>query len=252
MMSKQFENKVAVVTGGGSGIGRAIAERYANEGAKVIIAGRRENVLKEVADSNKNISYVVADITNSDDVTKIAKTIETDFAGQLDILVNNAGWAPVTPLKELTLADYDRAFALDVRALLDMTIQTLPFILKSKGTIINLSTVGAQHRGPNMSMYLGAKAAVENFTRVWAMELAADGVRVNAIAPGTIATDIWNQTDLSEEEAKAHMNNIISMIPLRYVGESEDIANAAAYLASEQARYVTGVILAVDGGMGAS
>ncbi len=251
-MSKQFENKVAVVTGGGSGIGRAIAERYANEGAKVIIAGRRENVLKEVADSNKNISYVVADITNSDDVAKIDKTVETDFNVQLDILVNNAGWAPVTPLKELTLADYDRAFALDVRALLDMTIQTLPFILKAKGTIINLSTVGAQHRGPNMSMYLGAKAAVENFTRVWAMELAADGVRVNAIAPGTIATDIWNQTDLSEEEAKAHMNNIISMIPLRYVGESEDIANAAAYLASEQARYVTGAILAVDGGMGAS
>lgn len=252
MMSKQFENKVAVVTGGGSGIGRAIAERYANEGAKVIIAGRRENVLKEVADSNKNISYVVADITNSDDVAKIVKTVETDFNGQLDILVNNAGWAPVTLLKELTLADYDRAFALDVRALLDMTIQTLPFILKAKGTIINLSTVGAQHRGPNMSMYLGAKAAVENFTRVWAMELAADGVRVNAIAPGTIATDIWHQTDLSEEDAKAHMDNIISMIPLRYVGASEDIANAAAYLASEQARYVTGAILAVDGGMGAS
>lgn len=252
MMSKQFENKVAVVTGGGSGIGRAIAERYANEGAKVIIAGRRENVLKEVADSSKNISYVVADITNSDDVAKIVKTVETDFNGQLDILVNNAGWAPVTPLKELTLADYDRAFALDVRALLDMTIQTLPFILKAKGTIINLSTVGAQHRGPNMSMYLGAKAAVENFTRVWAMELAADGVRVNAIAPGTIATDIWNQTDLSEEDAKVHMDNIISMIPLRYVGASEDIANAAAYLASEQARYVTGAILAVDGGMGAS
>ena len=167
-------------------------------------------------------------------------------------MVNNVGWAPVTPLKELTLADYDRAFALDVRALLDMTIQTLPFILKAKVTIINLSTVGAQHRGPNMSMYLGAKAAVENFTRVWAMELAADGVRVNAIAPGTIATDIWNQTDLSEEDAKAHMDNIISMIPLCYVGASEDIANAAAYLASEQARYVTGAILAVDGGMGAS
>lgn len=205
-----------------------------------------------MAYTNKDISYVVADITNSDDITKIAKTIETDFAGQLDILVNNVGWAPVTPLKELTLADYDRAFALDVRALLDMTIQTLPFILKAKGTIINLSTVGAQHRGPNMSMYLGAKAAVENFTRVWAMELAADGVRVNAIAPGTIATDIWNQTDLSEEDAKAHMYNIISMIPLCYVGASEDIANAAAYLASEQARYVTGAILAVDGGMGAS
>ena len=112
-----FENKVAVVTGGGSGIGRGIAKRYANEGAKVIIAGRRENVLKEVADSNKNISYVVADITNSDDVAKIVKIVEADFNGQLDILVNNAGWVPVTLLKELRMADYDRAFALDVRAI---------------------------------------------------------------------------------------------------------------------------------------
>ena len=112
-----FENKVAVVTGGGSGIGRGIAKRYANEGAKVIIAGRRENILKEVADSNKNISYVVADITNSDDVAKIVKIVEADFNGQLDILVNNAGWAPVTLLKELRMVDYDRAFALDVRAI---------------------------------------------------------------------------------------------------------------------------------------
>lgn len=135
-----FENKVAVVTGGGSGIGRGISERYVNEGATVIIAGRRENVLKEVADSNKNISYVVADITNSDDVAKIVKTVETDFNGQLDILVNNAGWAPVTPLKELTLADYDRAFALDVQALLDVTIQTLPFILASIAKIMQMLT----------------------------------------------------------------------------------------------------------------
>ncbi|MEX2804470.1 SDR family NAD(P)-dependent oxidoreductase [Streptococcus sp. H31] len=249
-MSKLLENKVALVTGGGSGIGRAIADRYAEEGAKVVIAGRREAVLQEAAAANANISYVVADITRSDDVAKIAGTI--DFGGQLDILVNNAGWAPVTPLKELILDDYDRAFALDVRALLDMTIQTLPFIIKSKGTIINLSTVGAQHRGPNMSMYLGAKGAVENFTRVWALELAADGVRVNAIAPGTIATDIWNQTDLSEADAKAHMDRIVSMIPLQYVGSAADIANAAAYLASYQASYVTGAVMAVDGGMGAS
>ncbi|MBF0747731.1 SDR family oxidoreductase, partial [Gemella sp. 19428wG2_WT2a] len=127
------------VTGGGSGIGRAIAESYAKEGAKVIIAGRREEVLREVSEANETISYVVADITNSADVTKIAEAIQSDFNGHLDILVNNAGWAPVTPLKELTIADYDRAFALDVRALLDVTIQTLPFILQSKANIINLS-----------------------------------------------------------------------------------------------------------------
>ncbi|TCD53591.1 glucose 1-dehydrogenase [Alloscardovia theropitheci] len=251
-MTQQFAGKVALVTGGGSGIGRAISERYASEGAHVIIAGRREAVLKEVADANDNISYIVADVTNSDDVAKIADTIKNEFDGKLDILVNNAGWAPVTPLKQLTLADYDKAFALDVRALIDVTIQTLPYILNAKGTIINLSTVGAQHRGPNMSMYLGAKAAVENFTRVWAFELADDGIRVNAIAPGAIATNIWNLSDLSPEEAKKHMDGIVNTIPLKFVGEGEDIANAAAYLASDQARYMTGAIMAVDGGLGAS
>ncbi|MBF8969998.1 SDR family oxidoreductase [Streptococcus sp. NLN76] len=250
-MSQLYENKVALVTGGGSGIGRAIAESYAKEGAKVIIAGRRESVLKEVVDANEGISYVVADVTSSDDIAKIAAAIENDYNGQLDILVNNAGWAPVTPLKELSMKDYDEAFSLDVRGLVEVTLATLPFILASKGNIINISTVGAQHPGPNMSMYLGAKAAVEIFTRVWAMELAQDGVRVNAIAPGAIATDIWNQTDLSDEAAKAHAEAITSLIPMGRFGQPEDIANLAVFLGSDKASFITGAIYGVDGGQGA-
>lgn len=164
-MEEKFENKVAVVTGGGSGIGRAIAEKLAKEGANVIIVGRTEASLKETAEADKKITYVVGDITKDKTIEQIIKTVQDKF-GRLDILVN-------------------------------MTIHALPLIRKAKGCILNISSVGATHRAKNLSMYVGAKAAVENFTRVWALELAEDGVRVNAIAPGAIRTNIWNVTDLS-------------------------------------------------------
>ncbi|MCM1234320.1 MAG: SDR family oxidoreductase [Ruminococcus flavefaciens] len=204
-----------------------------------------------MADTSEGISYVAADITKTEDVKRIMDTVKERFGGQLDVLVNNAGWCPVQPLKEITLKDYDRAFNLDVRALLDMTIQALPMILQSKGNIINLSTVGTTHRAENLSMYVGAKAAVENFTRVWAIELAADGVRVNGIAPGAIDTNIWNVTDLSEEEAIAHKKGLTDGIPCKRMGRAEEVANVAMFLASDEASYVSGAIYAVDGGSGA-
>ena len=248
---KKLDGKVAIVTGGGSGIGRAIAESYAKEGAKVVIIGRREEPLKETAAANKNISYVVGDLTKTEDIKKLISFAEKKF-GRLDILVNNAGWCPVQPLKEITVADYDKAFALDCRALVEMTIEALPLILKSKGNIINLSTVGATHRAPNLSMYVGAKAAVENFTRCWALELAGDGVRVNAIAPGAIDTNIWNVTNLDKKAEKAHRDGIAKTIPCGRFGEPQEIASVAVFLASEDASYVNGAIIAVDGGQGAA
>ena len=244
--------KVAIVTGGGSGIGRAIAQRFAKEGASVVIVGRKESPLQETCACSKNISYITGDITKTETIEKLISVVEKEFHGQLDILVNNAGWCPVQPVAELTIADYDRAFSLDVRALVELTIHALPLIRKSKGNIINLSSVGATHRAPNLSMYVGAKAAVENFTRVWAMELAKDGVRVNAIAPGAIRTNIWNVTDLSPEAAKAHQECIAESIPFGRFGAPEEVANIAAFLASDQASYVSGAIYAVDGGQGAA
>ena len=247
----KMDNKTAVVTGGSSGIGKAVAEKFAAEGAKVIIVGRNESALQKAAEGSENISYVAADLTKTEDVTKVADAVKERFGGQLDVLVNNAGWCPVQPLKEITLADYDKAFDLDVRSLLDMTIQTLPMLIASKGNIINLSTVGTTHRAANLSMYVGAKAAVENFTRVWAIELAGDGVRVNAIAPGAIDTNIWNVTDLSEEDAKKHKQGLVDGIPCKRMGRPEEVANVALFLASEDGSYVSGSVYAVDGGSGA-
>ena len=247
----KLEGKIAVVTGGGSGIGRAIAVRYAKEGANVIIVGRRESALKETTELDSKISYVVGDITDSNAIKNIIKTVNEKYNGQLDILVNNAGWCPVKPIAEMTIKDYDEAFSLDVRALVEMTIVALPLILKSKGNIINLSSVGATHRSVNLSMYQGAKAAVENFTRVWALELADKNVRVNAISPGAIRTDIWNVPGLSEEESKKHEEGIASTIPCKRFGTPEEVANIALFLVSDEASYVTGSIYNVDGGMGA-
>lgn len=247
---QRLEGKVAIVTGGGSGIGKAIAVRFAEEGAKVVIVGRRENVLKETSQINSNISYVEGDITKTEDITKIIDFVNNNYDGKLDILVNNAGWCPVQSIKDITMKDYETAFNLDVKALIDMTIQSLPLLLKTKGNIINLSTVGAHHPNYNLSMYTGAKAAVENFTKVWALDLAKDGIRVNAIAPGAIKTDIWHSTNLSEEEERAHEHRITDGIPVGRFGRPEEVANVALFLASDEASYVTGSSYAVDGGQG--
>lgn len=214
-----------------------------------MITGRREEPLKQTALANQKISYVAGDITNSQDVEKIMNYIQERFDGQLDILVNNAGWCPVQSIKDMTIENYDQDFALDVRALVDLTIQSLPLLLKTKGNIINLSSVGAQHTNYQLSMYVGAKAAVENFTRAWALDLAQDGVRVNAIAPGAIRTNIWNSTNLSEEE-RAHEKRITDTIPVKRFGQAQEVANVALFLASDEASYVTGSVYAVDGGQG--
>lgn len=132
-----------------------------------------------------------------------------------------------------------------------MTIESLPLILKSKGTIINLSSIGATHRAVNLSMYIGGKGAVENFTRCWALELASDGVRVNGIAPGAIKTDIWDVPGLTEEEAKLHQKSITSGIPCGRMADPKEVANVALFLASDEASYVSGAIYAVDGAAGA-
>ena len=249
-MEKLYD-KVAVVTGGGSGIGRAIAQRFAKEGAKVLIVGRTERSLRETAAFDEKISYIVGDMTKTETIETVISVLKEKFNERLDILVNNAGWCPVQPITEIQMEDYDRAFSLDVRALVEMTVHALPLLIKAKGSMINLSSVGATHPAKNLSMYVGAKAAVENFTRVWALELADKGVRVNAIAPGAIRTNIWNATDLSPEDAKKHEDGVAASIPFGRFGNPEEVAAVAAFLASEEASYVSGAVYAVDGGMGA-
>ncbi|WP_289979243.1 SDR family oxidoreductase [Lactobacillus sp. UCMA15818] len=203
----------------------------------------------EVADTNKNISYYVADLSNSEAIKNVIQKISVKFNSRIDILVNSAGWCPVKSISEMTIKDYDMAFDIDVRGLVDITIHSLPLLKKAKGVIINLSSAGLHRKGPNLSMYLGAKAAIEAFTKVWALELASSEMRVNAITPGAIKTPIWTKAGLSDEEARNHEQATASSIPVKRMGNANEVANVALFLASEEASYVTGAIYSVDGGM---
>lgn len=244
-------DKVAVVTGGSSGIGRAIARRLAQEGAKVLIVARKEADLQTTAQGFPNISYLVGDLTDEATITAIVNRINSEYAGKLDILVNNAGWCPVKSIKDVTIADYTHAFDLDVRAVADLTIHLLPFIVAAKGTIINISSISATHAAPNISMYIGAKYSISSFTRGWALDLAKDGVRVNAVAPGAVETNIWNVPGLTPQQSAEHEKSITSGIPMGRMAQPDEIANVAVFLASDEASYVSGAVFAVDGGAGA-
>jgi NAD(P)-dependent dehydrogenase (short-subunit alcohol dehydrogenase family) len=247
-MMKSMANKVAVVTGGGKGIGLGIAKAFAEQGARVVIAGRHEDVLKKACEENEGLCYVTADITKSENVSRIISYVKEKFQ-RLDVLVNNAGWCPVKPVTEITMKDYDAAFDLDVRALIDMTIQSLDLLKESRGSIINMSSAGVHKPGPNLSMYLGAKAAVESFTKVWALELAPYGIRVNAIEPGAVETDIWKVPGLTEEESRKHFEETTAGIPMKRMGQPEEIGRGALFLADDRNSYITGTVLTIDGGM---
>lgn len=248
-MNKRFEGKTAVVTGGSSGIGKAVALQMASEGARVIIVGRRENALAEVCAQNENLSYVAADLTDTQQVANVAKAAEERFDGKLDILVNNAGWCPVKSIKDLTLEDYDRAFDLDVRSVVDLTIRCLPLLIAAKGNIVNISSTAAKVGGATLSMYGGAKAAVENFSQAWALDLVNDGVRVNVVAPGATSTNIWDVPGLTEEESAAHKQGISDALPMGRFADASEIAQVVCFMASDEASYVNGAIFTVDGGL---
>lgn len=244
-----LSNQVAIVTGGGTGLGRAMAEKFAENGAQVLILGRREAKLKEVAEKTANIHYEVADLTNDQDINNVVKVVEEKF-GKVNILVNNAGWAPVQLLSEMTILDYDRAFDVDVRGVVALTIGLLPLIKEAKGTILNISSIATQHPNPGFGMYAGAKAAIEAMSKSWALELAPAGVRVNVISPGAIETEIWYNTDMDRKSEEANKQGAIVATPVGHLGSPDDVANMALYLVSDLGEFITGANYLIDGGGG--
>lgn len=248
-MTKKLENKIAVITGGNSGIGLATAQSFAQQGAKVIITGRRQ---KELDDAVKligaNAFAVQGDVSNLADLDRLYSTVKEKF-GRIDILFANAGLGQVSPPDAVTEAFYDLHFDVNVKGLFFTVQKALPLLVDGGSIILNASIVN--YKGfENLSVYSATKAAVRSFARSWAADLKARKIRVNAISPGPIETPIFGKMGLSEEQAQNFGTTLVSQIPLARFGKAEEIAKAALFLASNDSSYVNGIDLSVDGGMG--
>ena len=250
-MYTDLRNKVAVVTGGSKGLGTAIALRFAGEGVRVVVnyhsdKNGADEVVRRIQSSGGNALAVQADVGVEDGVQRLLDAAVTGFGG-LDIWVNNAGMENRVPTHEMPLADWQKVIDVNLTGVFLGTKHALRYFLEHgvKGTIINMSSVHERIPWPNFAHYAASKGGVGMFTKTAAMEYAARGIRVNAIGPGAINTPINAEKFADPEQLKATTD----MVPMKRIGEPEDVAAAAAWLASEESGYVTGVTLFVDGGM---
>ena len=246
---KRLEGKVAVVTGGNSGIGLASAKRLQEEGAHVVIAGRNQKTLDEAAKSLGNgVLAIRADVSKLEDIDKIYAAVQKKY-GKIDVLFVNAGVAKFAPIEGTTEAIYDDNFSTNVKGAYFTIQKAIPFLNDGASIILNTSVVGNKG-GEAVSTYAATKAALRSLARTSASELVGRGIRVNAVAPGPIVTPIFGRTGLPQEAIDGFAKEIVNKVPMKRFGQPEEVAGAVAFLASSDASYITGVELNVDGGMG--
>jgi NAD(P)-dependent dehydrogenase (short-subunit alcohol dehydrogenase family) len=246
---KRLEGKVAVVTGGNSGIGLASAKRLLEEGARVAISGRSKKTLDEaVALLGKDVLAVQSDVSKVSEIDKFFTAVTQKF-GKIDILFANAGIGKFIPLEGTTEQDYDEMFDINAKGSYFTIQKALPHLNNGASIILNTSVVS--HEGiANGSVYAATKAAMRSFTRSIAAELVGRNIRVNAVAPGPIATPIISRTGIPKAALDEITARLIESVPMKRIGTPEEVAGAVAFLASSDASYVTGVEIDVDGGRG--
>jgi NAD(P)-dependent dehydrogenase (short-subunit alcohol dehydrogenase family) len=241
----QFEGKTAVVTGGSSGIGLAVAERFAAEGAHVFVTGRRKDELEAAVASIGSATAVPGDISDPADLDRLYDAVR-DRGNGLDVLFANAGTASFATLEEITQEHFDRIFGVNVRGTLFTVQKALPLLNDGASVIVN-SSVRADDGVAAFGTYAASKAALRSYTRTWANELKGRGIRVNAISPGTIDTPAVAGM-VGEENADAVKAEFAAKVPVGRMGSVDEVAAAVAFLASDQSSFVLGANLYVDGG----
>jgi NAD(P)-dependent dehydrogenase (short-subunit alcohol dehydrogenase family) len=246
-MSK-LEKKVAVITGGTSGIGLAVAQRFVAEGAFVYVFARRQTELdKAVSLIGRNVVGVQGDVSNLVDLDRLYTQVASE-KGKIDVLFAGAGIVDPQPLAETTEDSFDKVFATNTRGLAFTVKKALP-LLNDGGAIIVITSI-AEHKGiPGFTSYSATKAAVRSFVRTWTAELKDRRIRVNAISPGPIDTPIFEQQAPTKEGADQARAQFAAAVPFGRLGRPQEIASAALFLASDEASFIAGVNLPVDGGM---
>jgi len=247
-MTGKLAHKVALVTGGSSGLGLATARRFAEEGAFVFVTGRRQAQLDAaVAEIGANAHGIRGDVSHLADLDRIYHTIR-ESRGRLDVLFANAGGGSLAPLGEITEAHFDKTFATNVRGLLFSVQKALPLMSAGASIVLNASTTTTVGT-PAFSVYSATKAAVRSFARNWTLDLKGSGIRVNAISPGVVPTPGYDLLGLTREQIQAFVDEQVRTIPLGRVGTPDEIAKAVVFLACDDSSFVTGIELFVDGGM---
>jgi NAD(P)-dependent dehydrogenase (short-subunit alcohol dehydrogenase family) len=246
---KRLEGKVAVVTGGNSGIGLAAAKRLQEEGARVAIAGRSKKTLDEAVKTIGNgVVAVQADVSNLADIEKLYAEVSKKL-GKIDVLFVNAGVAKFAPFAETSENVYDENFDTNIKGAYFTIQKALPLLNDGASIILNTSVADSTGT-PGTSAYSATKAALRSLARTTAAELAGRAIRVNTVAPGPIVTPIFGRTGLPKEAIDEFSKEIATKVPMKRFGQPEEVAGAVAFLASQDASYITGVEINVDGGMG--
>jgi NAD(P)-dependent dehydrogenase (short-subunit alcohol dehydrogenase family) len=244
----RLSGKVAVITGGNSGIGLATAKRFVEEGAQVVITGRRQKELDEAAATiGKNVTAVQGDVSRPEDMERLYATVREKH-GHIDILFANAGVGSLAPLGTISEEHFDREFGINVKGVLFTVQKALP-LMKDGGSIILNSSIAGQKGIGGFSVYNATKAAVRSFARTWTSDLKQRKIRVNSLSPGPIETPIVAKMGLTKEQIDQFTGSLVSQVPLGRAGQSEEIAAAAVFLASDESSFITGIDLNVDGGL---